>query len=241
MPADLDLRSVSAAPPARVRRARRLGRIERDRVRELGTRCEDEPLRRLHRYLRRDHRARAGPRPAYRRGTAGHRAGPHRGRAEPVVRSRSRVPGAGALARATGREQGRRDRRPAAGTLGGSAEGDRRRGRELRVGRAVPRDRRDAGGADVGRRGRVGSPRRGRRPHRSPRGARRAVARSRWGGDRRRQRRDATRVRSRAPAARGARRRGASARPVLREHRPRAARRDRGRRRATSPRPASPS
>ncbi len=58
------------------------------------------------------------------------------------------------------------------GDLGGSLEGDRRRGRELRVGRPVPRDRRHAGGADVGGRRRGRSPRGARHPPRSPRRAR---------------------------------------------------------------------
>ena len=135
------------------------------------------------------------------------------------------VPGAGARARATGRERGRRDRGPAAGTLedrlkaiGAAAASsgsvalfhaigvtpeaptwDAVAGVEARdevVALADLRAARDELSRVPGRR-----------------------------GDRRRQRRDATRVRSRAPAARGARRRSASARPVLREHRPRAARR----------------
>ena len=41
----------------RPRRARRLGRVERDRLRQLRARSSHRPLRRLHRHLLRDHRA----------------------------------------------------------------------------------------------------------------------------------------------------------------------------------------
>ena len=63
LPADLDLRAVSARTSSGVRRARRLGRVERDRVRQLGAGRTDGPLRRLHRHLRGPHRSGPGGRP----------------------------------------------------------------------------------------------------------------------------------------------------------------------------------
>ncbi len=63
----MDVRPVPARTAPGVRRARRVGRIERDRVRELGAGRAHEPLRRLHRHLRGDHRTRAGRGPASRR------------------------------------------------------------------------------------------------------------------------------------------------------------------------------
>ena len=62
--ADVDLRAVPDAHAPGVRPADRLGRVERDRVRELGDRRAHRALSRSARHLLRDHRPRAGGRPA---------------------------------------------------------------------------------------------------------------------------------------------------------------------------------
>ena len=76
LPAHVDVRPVPTRTAPGVRRAHRVGRIERDRVRELGAGRTHEPLRRLHRHLRGDHRPRAGSRPASRRASARQRRVP---------------------------------------------------------------------------------------------------------------------------------------------------------------------
>ena len=57
--ADLHLRAVPDRLPPALRRADRLGRIERHRLRQFGDRRAHQPLRRLHRPLLRDDRPRA--------------------------------------------------------------------------------------------------------------------------------------------------------------------------------------
>ena len=67
---------------------------ERDRVRELGAGRAHQPLRRLHRHLRGDHRTRAGRRPASRRAAARQRrvpAGGRRARTAPPRRDHPHV------------------------------------------------------------------------------------------------------------------------------------------------------
>ena len=61
---------VPAARAAGVRRTDRLGRVQRDRLREQRARRSHEPVRRLHRHLLRDHRAGAARGPAHGRGPA---------------------------------------------------------------------------------------------------------------------------------------------------------------------------
>ena len=80
LPTHVDVRPVSARTAPGVRRARRVGRVERDRLRELGAGRAHEPLRRLHRHLRGDHRTGAGRRPASRRAAARQRRVPAGGR-----------------------------------------------------------------------------------------------------------------------------------------------------------------
>ena len=96
LPADVDVRAVPTARAPRRRRAHRLGRVQRDRVRQLGARGPHRPLRRLHRHLLRHHRPGAGRRAASRRGAAR----PHRvpGRPScrrPCSRTRRRTPRSG--------------------------------------------------------------------------------------------------------------------------------------------------
>ena len=62
--ADLDLRAVSDAHAPGLRPADRVGRIERDQLRELGDRRPHRALSRSAGHLLRDHRPRAGGRPA---------------------------------------------------------------------------------------------------------------------------------------------------------------------------------
>ena len=64
---------------ARVRRTRRMGRVQRDRVRELGAGRANRPIRRLHRHLLRDHRTRTGGGPAPGRAPSRPRGLPRRG------------------------------------------------------------------------------------------------------------------------------------------------------------------
>ena len=71
LPAHVDLRAVPAAGTSGVRAARRVGRIQRDRVLQLGARRSDRPVRGLHRHLRRVDGPRAVRRAASRRGTTG--------------------------------------------------------------------------------------------------------------------------------------------------------------------------
>ena len=135
------------------RRAGGLGRVERDRLLQLGPGRAHESIRRLPRHRGRDHRARPGCRPPPNRCAPRHPRPPP-GRRRPGRAARLRRAGAGARARArpAGRVGGRRDRRAAGGAAGGSAEGDRRRRGFVRIGRDVPRRRFHARGADARRR-----------------------------------------------------------------------------------------
>ena len=106
MRAVVHLRALSDPLPPVVRRPDRLGRVERDRVRELGDRRADEPLRRLHRPLLRDHRARPGVGPAPR--WAASRIAPVPSDRLPVVARGQRCAVPSALGLLVGREAGER-------------------------------------------------------------------------------------------------------------------------------------
>ena len=67
LPAHLHLRALPDAVSTALRRPDRLGRIERDRLRQFGDRRAHQSLWRFHRSLLRDDRPRAGLRPASRR------------------------------------------------------------------------------------------------------------------------------------------------------------------------------
>ena len=152
--------------------------------------------------------------------------------AGPAARSRLLVPRSSGhlLGRRAGTEVAAIEGLPA-DAIGGPAQGARRRGGELGIRRAVPRGRRHAGGADAGTRVAAGRSARGARS-RSPISAPRATSspRSPDGAEI-----GAVSVgtphasAARARAARGARGAGPPGGPVLREHRPRAARRGRRR------------
>ena len=214
LPADLDLRAVSARTSSGVRRARRLGRVERDRVRQLGAGRADEPLRRLHRHLRGRHRPGAGGRPPPGRAPARpgrvpaggrHPCAPASRRDHTHVRGSHRGGGFGNTRARHRRAPVRNERR--------STESARGCGRVLGRRRDVPRGGDHARGADArscARRQPCGA--RDRRHARaSPRGPRRADDRRGW-THRRGQRRHAASLRrrrsTRSPRSSGGTHRG---------------------------------
>ena len=134
------------------RRAHRVGRVERDRVRELGAGRPHRPLRRLHRHLLRDHRPRAGGGPAPGRGTGRARDLPPRRGARSLARRSDRPRRHRRGRGARHRHDGPGDRRPAAGTHHhrGSRQGVGRRSRIVRGARHVPRRGHHAGGPHPG-------------------------------------------------------------------------------------------
>ena len=131
---------------ARLRRARRLGGVERDRVREQRPRCAHQPLRRLLRHRVRRHRPCAGGRTPPDRASARPRRARRLGALRRRARERCPLPRARPPARPPGGRPRRGHRRPAAGTARGPPEGDRRLGRLDGRRGDVPRGRQHARG-----------------------------------------------------------------------------------------------
>ena len=173
--AHVHLRAVPAGRlAARLRRARRLGGVERDRLREQRPRRAHQPLRRLLRHRLRRHRPCAGGRAPPDRAPPRSRRPRRLGALRRRARERCVVPRARPPARARGGRPRRGHRRPAARAARGPPEGDRRLGRLVGRRGDVPRGRQHARGRHARRRAAGRAARRGRRGHgaRSARGAR---------------------------------------------------------------------
>ena len=210
------------------RRTRRLGRVQRHRVLQLGARRPDgrgtatsstSPPR----------SPGACPSRACTATRSGWRASRSASRGSGTApRLGCPVPRAGTSDRTRGRIGRPRDRRPAAGHVGGPSEGARGGRILVGVGGDVPRRRSHAGGADPrgrhGRRDRSGDRGDGSVAARRPRRARDREGR---GPARRRLRRDAACVALRARTAGRAARRREAERGALGEHRTRDPRRGR--------------
>ena len=151
--AHVHLRAVPAGRlAARLRRARRLGGVERDRLREQRPRCAHQPLRRLLRHRLRRHRPRAGGRAPRDRVPPRSRRPRRLGALRRRARQRCVVPRARPPARSRGGRPRRGHRRPAARAARGPPEGDRRLGRLVGCRGDVPRGRQHARGRHARRR-----------------------------------------------------------------------------------------